>query len=132
MACGLQPSSPYCHAGPAMTPRLSLLCLFLALSGGGCERRVGEASFVIAPATPADLRRDAVADATITAAVRTALRTVPRLAVLPLQISTRDGVVMLEGRVDNVLLAQHAGVLAADVHGVVDVDNRLAALSGNP
>jgi len=115
-----------------MTRRLSLLFLSFTAFGGGCDRHAGVASTVIAPATTATAREDAPADASITAAVRAALQAEPRLAALPVRISTRDGIVMLEGRVDNVLLAQHAGVLAAEVRGVVDVDNRLAALTGGP
>ncbi|HMM76266.1 MAG TPA: BON domain-containing protein [Gammaproteobacteria bacterium] len=115
-----------------MTRRLSMLLLSFVVFDTGCERRGGEASVVIAPATNGAAPRDAPADERITAAVRAALRAEPRLAALPVQISTRGGVVRLEGRVDNVFLAQHAGVLAAEVDGVVDVDNRLTAAEESP
>lgn len=132
MACALQLSPTAKPAsGPCMTRRLSMLLLFFTIFGAGCERRGSEASVVIAPATDGAARPDAPDDATITAAVRAALRAEPRLTALPIRVGTRRGVVTLEGRVDNVFLAQHAGVLAAEVQGVVDVDNRLAAAAGN-
>ncbi|MCC7120507.1 MAG: BON domain-containing protein [Gammaproteobacteria bacterium] len=108
-----------------MLHQLTLLLISSALAAG-CERPGNEASVVIAPATSlTPTPRERPADAAVTAAVRSALQAQPRLAASPVRISTHAGVVVLEGRVGDVPLAQHAGVLAAEVDGVIDVDNRL-------
>ncbi|MBI5616770.1 MAG: BON domain-containing protein [Gammaproteobacteria bacterium] len=66
-----------------------------------------------------------VRDAAITANVSAAINSDPTLARQPIKVQTHDGVVSLAGTVDSVAASQHAAALAAEVDGVVNVDNRL-------
>ena len=72
----------------------------------------------------ADRRPD---DATITARVSAALVSEPDLSGQTINVSTHDGVVTLAGPVDSVPTAQQAGVIAAEIEGVAEVDNQLVA-----
>lgn len=67
----------------------------------------------------------AVADAGITAAVKTALAADPRLSAIKIDVSTEGGVVSLEGPAPDERSRERAEVLAAAPTGVVRVDNRL-------
>jgi hyperosmotically inducible protein len=73
---------------------------------------------------PGSLART-VDDATITASVKTALAADPALSALRIDVTTRDGVVTLEGPAPNAQARERAQVLAAAPEGVVRVDNRL-------
>jgi osmotically-inducible protein OsmY len=68
---------------------------------------------------------NAVADAGITAGVKTALATDPQLSALKIDVTTRDGVVSLEGPAPDEKARERAESLAAAPEGVVRVDNRL-------
>lgn len=107
-----------------------VLILLIACMLAACERAQDGATTVVAPsqpppASPRDPRADAD-DARIVAAVEAELRAEPGLRELPLRVAARNGIVVLEGQVDDVHTAQHAGVIAAAVDGVIEVDNRLA------
>lgn len=104
--------------------------LLIACTLVGCERAPEGSTTVVAPSQPppASTRDPHAADddARIVAAVEAELRAEPGLRELPLRVAARNGIVVLEGQVDDVQTAQHAGVIAAAVEGVIEVDNRLA------
>ncbi len=104
--------------------------LLIACALVGCERAPDGSTTVVAPSQPPPTSaRDpqgADEDARIVAAVEAELRAEPGLRALPLRVAARNGIVVLEGQVDDVQTAQHAGVIAAAVDGVIEVDNRLA------
>lgn len=64
-------------------------------------------------------------DVSITAAVKTSLAADPALSALRIDVTTRDGVVALEGPAPDAHARERASVLAAAPKGVVRVDNRL-------
>lgn len=64
-------------------------------------------------------------DNRITAAVNTALVQDKSVPSMDIRVSTYDGVVTLEGSVPSYRAAQRAERLAAEVDGVVRVNNRL-------
>lgn len=72
-----------------------------------------------------------VGDVGITAAVKASLATDPALSALKIDVTTRDGVVTLEGPAPDEKARERAGVLAAAPRGVVSVDNRLV-VGGQP
>ncbi len=74
---------------------------------------------------------DKLDDAGITAAVKTALAADPSLSALAIDVTTRDGVVALQGPAPDAQSRERAGVLAAAPKGVVRVDNQLV-ISGMP
>jgi hyperosmotically inducible protein len=74
---------------------------------------------------------EAVSDASITAGVKTALAADPQLSALKIDVSTRDGVVSLEGPAPDEKARERAATLAAAPDGVVRVDNRLAVPSAD-
>jgi osmotically-inducible protein OsmY len=65
-------------------------------------------------------------DADLSENVDRVLRWNPNTDASRLTISVSDGVVSLEGSVDSYWKKQHAERVAADVAGVIDVENRLA------
>ena len=68
---------------------------------------------------------DRVADATITAAVKSKLMWTRHAKGLAMEVSTESGKVTLEGAAESPEARNLAGRLAADTLGVVSVDNRL-------
>ena len=68
---------------------------------------------------------EALGDASITAAVKTALAADPSLSAVKIDVSTRGGVVRLDGPAPDPRARDRAQVLAAAPDGVVQVDNRL-------
>lgn len=71
----------------------------------------------------------ALGDASITAAVKTALAADPTLSALRIEVNTEDGVVRLEGPAPDMKARERAEVLAAAPEGVTRVDNRLIVTS---
>jgi hyperosmotically inducible periplasmic protein len=69
---------------------------------------------------------DALGDAGITAAVKTALAADPTLSATKIDVSTQGGVVRLDGPAPDEKARQRAEVLAAAPQGVKSVDNRLS------
>lgn len=68
---------------------------------------------------------EAISDATITAAVKTALAADPQLKALRIDVDTRDGVVTLNGPAPTREAKERATTLAAAPKGVVRVENQL-------
>ncbi len=68
---------------------------------------------------------NALGDAGITAAVKTALAADPSLSALRIEVNTEDGVVRLDGPAPDTKARERAEVLAAAPQGVTRVDNRL-------
>lgn len=68
---------------------------------------------------------ESVKDASITAAVKTALAADPALSALQIDVTTHDGVVRLTGPAPDDKARERAEVLAAAPEGVTSVDNRL-------
>lgn len=66
-----------------------------------------------------------LADAGITAAVKSALAADPSLSAWTIEVDTKDGVVILSGPAPDEKAREHAAVLAAAPNGVRSVDNRL-------
>lgn len=64
-------------------------------------------------------------DASITAAVKTALAADPRLSAVQIEVKTDGGVVSLQGPAPDARSRERAEVLAAAPSGVLRVDNRL-------
>lgn len=107
--------------------RLIAYVLLLGSVLVACDRAgkdEGRGTTVIEPVEPRTAP-DA-GDVAIASAVEAELRAEPTLRELPLRVLARNGTVVLEGAVDSVQSAQHAGVIAAAVEGVNQVDNRLA------
>lgn len=77
-------------------------------------------------AEAADRVATAMGDTAITAAVKTALAADPSLSAVKIDVSTRQGTVLLEGPAPDTKSRQRAEVLALAPEGVVRVDNRLA------
>lgn len=80
------------------------------------------------PATPPPGERsygDIVADASITAAVKSKLLWSKNAQGLAAKVDTLYGKVTLQGSADSAAAKELAGVLALNSHGVVEVDNRL-------
>ena len=77
-------------------------------------------------AEAADRVATAMGDTAITAAVKTALAADPSLSAVKIDVSTRQGTVLLEGPAPDTKSRQRAEVLALAPDGVVRVDNRLA------
>jgi osmotically-inducible protein OsmY len=71
-------------------------------------------------------------DVGITAAVKTALAADPKLSALKIDVTTREGVVSLQGPAPDEASRDRAGVLAAAPSGVVRVDNQLAVAGTTP
>lgn len=67
----------------------------------------------------------AVTDASITGSVKAALAADPALSALQIDVTTRAGVVRLEGPAPDIEARERAAVLAAAPKGVLSVDNRL-------
>lgn len=84
-----------------------------------------------ATATAPEAASPAAADAAITAAVKTALAADPALAAVKIDVTTRQGAVLLEGPAPDEGSRQRAEVLAAAPTGVTRVDNNLV-LPGSP
>jgi len=83
---------------------------------------VAEPSPPVVAAAPVVVGPD---DGGITAQVRTALASDEQLALAPIEVSTHEGVVKLEGQVPDAQLRARATVVAAATQGVRGVDNRL-------
>lgn len=71
---------------------------------------------------------DKIDDASITAMVKTSLLYHRSTSGLKTTVSTRDGVVTLEGQAKNSAEKELAGRYAKDVRGVVKVDNKMTVL----
>ena len=68
---------------------------------------------------------DAVADAAITAKIKTAFLADPDVKGLQVDVDTRSGVVTLSGALDKTANVERAGTLAKATEGVKSVENRL-------
>lgn len=81
-------------------------------AAGAVDQQVGQA-------------QQAVGDANITAAVKTALATDPGLSAVQISVSTEAGVVRLQGPAPDEVARERATMIAAAPQGVVRVDNQL-------
>lgn len=102
----------------------------VAAAGGTVDRSVddlrGAASGAAAGTVmAADRVAIALNDTGITAAVKTALAADPALSALKIEVTTREGVVQLDGPAPDTKARDRAGVLAAAPDGVRSVANRL-------
>lgn len=70
-----------------------------------------------------------LADAGITASVKTALAADPELSALQIEVDTRDGIVTLAGPAPDAQARERAAMMAAAPEGVRSVDNRLVVAS---
>jgi hyperosmotically inducible protein len=70
---------------------------------------------------------DAMGDAAITAKVKSALMADPDVKALQIDVDTKDGVVTLNGRVDQRTNVNKAVHIAQGVDGVRSVENHLSA-----
>lgn len=66
-----------------------------------------------------------VTDASITHWVRDALRNDPRIDVTDIRVTTKHGIVSLEGPVTSLAAKQYADLEAKKIHGVASVENNL-------
>lgn len=73
----------------------------------------------------------AIDDVALTAKVKTALITEPKLKALPIDVESRDGVIMLNGTTDSLASRDRASQVAANVEGVRSVLNNLKVASGS-
>lgn len=76
-------------------------------------------------ANAADKTEAAVADATITASIKTELARDPTLSALRINVDTKGGLVELHGTAPSAEARDRATRLAAGVKGVLGVENRL-------
>nr|WP_316639196.1 BON domain-containing protein [uncultured Roseateles sp.] len=112
-----------------------------ALVLSACDRpvdtRAGVGQAVDAPATKpaaqmvntAEQAKIALADAAITAKIKTELSEEPSLAALHIKVSTREGLVDLTGTAPDLVLRERATRVAATVKGVLSVDNHMVVSS---
>ena len=68
-------------------------------------------------------------DASVTAKVKAALVAEPGLKMLQIEVSTKDGVVTLNGSVDTPVLKKRAAEIAGSLSGVREVVDRLVVKS---
>jgi hyperosmotically inducible protein len=93
---------------------------------GGVEGlRDGAAAAAQGTANVAERAADAMGDAAITATVKTALAADPSLSAVKIDVTTKQGTVVLEGPAPDEKSRQRAAVLAAAPQGVARVDNNL-------
>jgi hyperosmotically inducible periplasmic protein len=95
------------------------------VQGGVDEMRTQAAAAAQGVANAADRAADAVGDASITAAVKTALAADPSLSAVKIDVTTRQGAVELIGPAPDEKSRQRAEVLAAAPQGVARVENKL-------
>lgn len=79
-----------------------------------------------------DTLTDVATDGAITAAVKAALATDPTLSALQIEVSTREGVVTLQGPAPDEKSRQRAEVIAAAPKGVRSVENHLVLPNNVP
>ena len=115
---------------------ISVALLGLALLSG-CEQKTtttttpaGTTSTTTVSPTPAASQvvtraGDAIADAAITAKVKTAFLADADVKGLQVDVDTRDGVVTLSGTLDKAANVDRAATIAKGMEGVKSVDNRL-------
>ena len=77
----------------------------------------------------ADKAEAKMADATITASVKTELARDPSLSALAINVDTKDGLVELNGTAPDAAAKDRATHIAANVKGVLSVDNHLVVKS---
>ena len=93
---------------------------------GGVEGlRDSAAAAAQGTANVANRAADAMGDVAITAAVKTALAADPSLSAVKIDVTTKQGTVVLEGPAPDEKSRQRAEVLAAAPQGVARVDNNL-------
>jgi hyperosmotically inducible periplasmic protein len=93
---------------------------------GGVEGlRDSAAAAAQGTANVAERAADAMGDTAITAAVKTALAADPSLSAMKIDVTTKQGTVVLEGPAPDEKSRQRAEVLAAAPQGVARVDNNL-------
>ena len=122
--------------------RMSLMAALLAGAGlvaAGCDNRTGErvgekvdrTTSQVAASTEraADKATTAVGDAAITGSVKTALIAEPNLSALKIDVDTKNGVVTLNGTVDNADQKSRAVSIARGVSGVSSVNDNLTMKS---
>lgn len=73
----------------------------------------------------------AIDDVALTAKVKTALIAEPKLKALPIDVESRDGVIMLYGTADSSASRDRASQVAASVEGVRSVLNNLKVVAGS-
>ena len=103
--------------------RMLLVVLVMAL--GGCATAVSTGYGQGGQTADGRSYSEAYGDNQISAAVNTALVQDSLVKASDIRVSTRDGVVTLDGRVANASQASRAARLAASVPGVSRVVNRL-------
>jgi hyperosmotically inducible protein len=89
----------------------------------------------LAPAAAAGGVRDfatVVADATVTARVKSRLLWTDATAALDIDVDTRDGRVLLKGAADNATTRATATRIALDTRGVASVDNQIVVRPPDP
>jgi hyperosmotically inducible protein len=97
----------------------------------GCQQRTTTVTTTMAPKPAAKdtaaRAGDAMGDAAITAKVKSALMADPDVKALQIDVDTKDGVVTLNGRVDQRTNVNKAVHIAQGVDGVRSVENHLSA-----
>ena len=101
------------------------------VQGGVDGLRDSAAAAAQGTANVADRAADAIGDAAITATVKTALAADPSLSAVKIDVTTKQGIVVLEGPAPDEKSRQRAAVLAAAPQGVARVDNNLV-VPGSP
>jgi hyperosmotically inducible periplasmic protein len=95
------------------------------VQGGVQELRSSAAAAAQGTANAAEHAADAIADASITASVKTALVADPSLSAMKIDVTTKQGAVVLQGPAPDEKSRQRAEVLAAAPKGVSKVENHL-------
>lgn len=95
------------------------------VQGGVDGLRDSAAAAAQSTANAAERAADAITDASITAAVKTALVADPSLRATKIEVTTKQGAVVLQGPAPDEKSRQRAEVLAAAPKGVSKVENHL-------
>lgn len=116
---------PQRHSWPGVTAAALLVAVIAGVLFVHRDDTAPVAAPSAAQPSPVGSPEQAAADRAITAAVKAALTADPSLAVAPIDVRTREGVVTLEGPAPDDAARRRAEVLAAAPPGVRGVDNRL-------
>jgi hyperosmotically inducible periplasmic protein len=105
--------------------RKSLLGLGVAIALGGGTVACSDRPSTSESVTQSEDARTAVADTAVTAMVKTRLAGDSTVPASDIQVTTNNGVVVLEGTVPSDYVKSTAGSVARSVDGVARVDNNL-------
>jgi hyperosmotically inducible protein len=121
-----------------MNPRRTAACALVLLAAGltGCNRGTEQTQGAPPQSAPGASTTDpgrlqsTVEDTTLTAKVKAALLATDGIQATDITVETKQGIVILTGKVGDATQARRAAEIAQSVEGVKSVDNRLTSQAG--